>query len=99
MSGLGLDGIGDLLSPTNDGYDPRALSPMSENFSANRYGSSPPKSLSGQPLSPASPNSLYSSISADTNGSSGGQDGKNPFNFQPMSLAKSPVMKSVSKAG
>lgn len=96
MRGLGLDGIGDLLSPTNDGYDPHALSPMSENFAAGRYGSSPPKSLSGRPLGPASPNSLYSSISADSNGTSGSQDGKNPFNFQPMSLAKSPVMKSVS---
>lgn len=94
MTGLGLDGIGDLLSPTNDGYDPCSLAPMSENFSASRYGTSPPKASSG-PLSPASPNSLYGSFSSDGNGANGGPDGKNPFNFQPMSLAKSPVMKSV----
>ncbi|MCJ1250834.1 Endoplasmic reticulum zinc transporter [Trapelia coarctata] len=92
LTGLGLDGIGDLLSPTNDGYDPRSLSPMSENFSATRYGTSPPKAFAG-PLSPASPNSMYGSFSAESNGS-GSQNGKNPFNFQPMSLAKSPVMKS-----
>lgn len=99
FSGLGLDGMGDLLSPTKALYDPSALSPMTENFAVNRYYSSPSLALSGgPPLSPTSPNSLYSSVSGDSNGSRDGElghGGKGPFNFQPISLAKSPITKSV----
>ena len=100
MAGLGLDGIGDLLSPTRELYDPRALSPMSENFTVRKYSTSPAITLSSsssQPLSPTSPNAIYGSIS-DTSGSNTStslQDSKGPFNFQPMSLSKSPITKSV----
>ena len=99
MAGLGLNGIGDLLSPTHDGYDLRALSPMNENFTVNRYNNSiSSPAFSSQPLSPSSPNSQYNSILGDGNGSNTGnssQHSKGPFNFQPMSLAKSPITKSV----
>ncbi|MCJ1290764.1 Endoplasmic reticulum zinc transporter [Xylographa carneopallida] len=97
MAGLGLDGIGDLLSPTKALYDPSSLSPMDENFAVSRFSSSPSLALSSQPLSPTSPNSLYSSISTESNGGKSElsmQNGKGPFNFQPMSLAKSPITKS-----
>ena len=98
-AGLGLDGVGDLLSLTQDLYDPRALSPMTENFAVTHYNSGASLSISNQPLNPTSPNSLYSSFSAESNGSHSGisiQNGKGPFNFQPMSLAKSPITKSVN---
>lgn len=97
-AGLGLDGMADMLSPTRGAFDHTALSPMSENFAASRYNGSPLLSLN-QPLSPT--DSLYSPMSTGPNGSQTGtslQDGKGPFNFQPMSLAKSPITKSVSVA-
>ena len=99
MSGLGLDGMGDLVSPMKPTFDPKALSPMNENFPLSRYGSS--TSIIGSlasPLSPMSTNPLYSPMSLDSAGSlssNNQEDGKSPFNFKPMSLAKSPVSKSV----
>ena len=91
-AGLGLDGV--LTSPVKVAFDPNALSPMKESFLGGRYGS-----ISSNSLSPASPNSFYSAMSLDSMGgqSSGSmEDGRGPFNFQPMSLSKSPVTKSVS---
>ena len=99
-SGLGLDGMEDLLSPSRMVFDSNTLSPMRENFRYNQ-GNSSTVSLS-QPLSPLSPTSVksvYSNMSSESNGSRTSaslQDGKGPFNFQPMYLAKSPVSKSVS---
>lgn len=74
--GLGLDGIGDLLSPAIVTFDSNTLSPFRERSLA--YQSSP-----SSPAFPLSPTSLNA------------QDGSSPFNFQPMSLAKSAVTKSV----
>ena len=99
MAGLGLDGMGDLLSPTKMSFDPNTLSPMRENFALGRYATGTSGTASSsQPLSPTSTNSIYSSMSTESNGSYAGTpvlDGKGPFNFQPMSLAKSPISKSV----
>lgn len=92
MAGLGLDGVMDFLSPSTATFDPNALSPMTEHFNPGRYGSN------SQPLSPASPNSQYSFMSVENNGSIDEtlQENKGPFNFKPMPLAKSPITKSVS---
>ena len=86
-AGLGLDGLGDMLSPDQDAFDPSSLSPYKENF---RYGSSP--------LTPRSPTSpLYQPMSTEGAAvGSSSQDEMSPFNFHPVSLAKSPVVKSVS---
>ena len=99
-AGLGLDGMEDLLSPSKMLFDPNRLSPTKETFGFSQ-GNSSTLSISQplSPLSPASAKSIYSSMSSESNGSRTGtslQDGKGPFNFQPMSLAKSPVSKSVS---
>ncbi|KAL8706843.1 MAG: hypothetical protein Q9201_000111 [Fulgogasparrea decipioides] len=96
MANGGLDGF--LHSPVKFAFDPHSLSPMDENFPVGRYGSA--QAYSAQPLNPLSPsdaNALYSMKSL--NGSSSAKsistdDGKPIFNFQPMSLATSPVTKS-----
>lgn len=90
IDGLGLDGV--ITSPTEVAFDPRALSPMREHFMSGRYGS-----LSN-PLSPGTPTSFYSALSNDSAGSQSTasmEDGRGPFNFQPMSLSKTPITKSV----
>lgn len=90
MDGLGLDGV--ITSPTELSFDPNSLSPMRDHFLTGRYGS-----LSN-PLSPGTPASFYSAMSNDSAGSQStvsGEDGRQPFNFQPMALSKSPVTKSV----
>lgn len=98
VNGLGLDGY--LNSPVKSAFDPHSLSPMDENFPIGRYGSA--HAYSAQPLNPLSPsntNSLHymrstsSIISPNTMIT---DDNKGAFNFQSVSLAKSPVTKSVS---
>jgi hypothetical protein len=101
-TGLGLDGLGDLLSPTTmDQFDPTSLSPMRENFSSSgRRMSNSTGTPMSQPLSSVSPNSIYGSLEGSQSGTGNSiQDGKGPFNFQPqpMSLSKTPVMKSVCR--
>lgn len=99
MTGGGpvLDGF--LNSPTQSAFSP-SLTPNDENFRPGRHGSA--TTLYTQPLNPLSPsdtNSLYSARSIDSVGSQTSvsiDDGKSVFNFQPTSLAKSPVTKSVS---
>lgn len=96
--GLGLDGY--LNSPVKSVFDPHSLSPMDENFPVGRYGSA--QAYSAQPLNPLSPsdtNSLHSMRSASSISSPNtiSEDGKGAFNFQSVSLAKSPVTKSVSR--
>lgn len=93
----GLDGF--LHSPAKSAFDPKSLSPMDENFPVGRYGSA--QAYSAQPLNPLTPsdtNSLYSMKSLNGAGSGNSiplDDGKPIFDFQPISLAKSPVTKSV----
>ncbi|RAO70478.1 uncharacterized protein BHQ10_006490 [Talaromyces amestolkiae] len=70
-------------------YDPKALSPM--------HGMKQNERLKGDmanmgPTSPTSPS--FGSFSSHVSNTNAGSD-HNPFNFQPMALAKSPVMKSV----
>ncbi|KAL9024665.1 MAG: hypothetical protein Q9196_006347 [Gyalolechia fulgens] len=70
---------------------------MDENFPVGRYG--PAQAYSAQPLNPLSPsdtNSLHSmrSASSISSPSTISEDGKGVFNFQSVSLAKSPVTKS-----
>ncbi|KAI4214153.1 MAG: hypothetical protein LQ351_003238 [Letrouitia transgressa] len=97
MTGGGpvLDGF--LNSPTQSAFSP-SLTPNDENFRPGRHGSA--TTLYTQPLNPLSPsdtNSLYSARSIDSVGSQTSvsiDDGKSVFNFQPTSLAKSPVTKS-----
>lgn len=94
---LGLDGF--LNSSVLSVFDPQSLSPMDENFPGKRYGSiTTSGGLSSNPLSPTDTNSLYSPMSIDSAGSQGSalmENGKGMFNFQPTTLAKSPVSKSV----
>ena len=104
IHGLGLEGW--LISPARSTFDPNSLSPMDENYhSGRRYGAAT-RGLTTNPLSMSSmsdSSSLYSASSIDS--ASGSQpntgallektDGKGMFNFQPTSLAKSPVSKSV----
>ena len=96
-AGLGLEGV--MTSPRKVSFDPNALSPMVENFPIGRFGSMASATTSpGNPLSPASTNSIYSPMSVDSAGnpkSMSGEDVKEPFNFQTMTLAKSPVARSV----
>lgn len=102
--GLGLEEY--MPSPARSTFDPSSLSPMDENYqSGRRYGATA-RGLTTNPLGMSSmtdSSSLYTAISIE--GSSGSQldtgalvektDGKGMFNFQPTSLAKSPVSKSV----
>lgn len=104
LYGLGLEEY--LASPAQSNFDPNSLSPMDENYqSGRRYGASA-RALTTNPLglSPMTDSSsLHSTVSIES--SSGSQpntgalvektDGKGMFNFQPTSLAKSPVSKSV----
>lgn len=103
IHGLGLEGF--LISPARSAFDPNSLSPMDENYtSGRRYGARglTTHSLGLSPMTDSS--SLHSAFSIES-GSSGSQpnsgalvektDGKGMFNFQPTSLAKSPVSKSV----
>lgn len=98
-AGLGLNGF--QQSPTKSVFDPSSLSPMDENFPVGRYGAAPAfvgSSSHSNPLSPADTNSQYSPMSLDSAGSHGSsmvESGKGVFNFQPTSLANSPVSKSV----
>lgn len=96
MLGLGLDGF--LNSPIKSTFDPSSLSPRDETFHAARYGSMGPPPI---PLSATDPNSFYSRMSIDSAGSQSSvimEDGNGVFQFQPTTLAKSPVSKSVSLA-
>ena len=93
--GLGLDGF--LNSPAKATFDSSCLSPLDETFHAARYGSMGPPP---NPLSSIDPNSFYNRMSTDSAGSQSGlimEDGKGAFQFQPTTLAKSPVSKSVGK--
>ncbi|MCJ1307809.1 Endoplasmic reticulum zinc transporter [Agyrium rufum] len=99
MNAVNVDGPADMLSPTSSTFENKALSPLRENFAfTSRRGSGASAGFSPmQPLSAASVNSLYSSTSTDTSlplTSKSLQDGKSPFNFTPMTIAKSPVSKS-----
>ena len=88
-------------SPTKSAFDPTSLSPMDENFPVIRYASGPGFATTTLPLSSADTNSIYSPMSVDSNASYGGnghlsaEDAKGAFNFQPASMAKAPVIKSV----
>ena len=87
-------------SPTKSAFDPASLSPMDENFPVTRYASAPGFATTTLPLSSTDTNSIYSPMSAESGGSYGGnlsaEDAKGVFNFQPASMAKAPVTKSVS---
>ena len=101
ISGLGLDGMQELGSPMKALFDPNALSPMSENFPFSRYSSSTHLGPAVYPLNSTSNNSLYSPVCINSaGGQTGGsqENGKAPFNFKSMSLAKSPITKSVRRA-
>lgn len=104
IKGLGLEEY--LPSPARSTFDPNSLSPMDENYhSGRRYGATA-RGLTTNPLgmSPMTDSSsLFSAFSIES--SSGSQpntgalvemtDGKGMFNFQPTSLAKTSVSKSV----
>lgn len=103
ISGLGLEGF--LNSPVTSGFNPNSLSPMDENFPGRRYGSTlamgPPPPPPLNPLSPTDSNSLYSPMSLDSAGTQTSmliEDGKGVFQFQPTTLSKSPITKSVGIA-
>lgn len=96
LSGLGLDGF--LNSPAKSSFDPNSLSPMDENFPTRSHrstnGMGPPPLLAP---SPTDTNSL-SPMSIDSAGSQTSvmvEDGKGVFQFQPTTLSKSPITKSV----
>lgn len=94
MLGLGLDGF--LNSPAMSTFDPSCLSPVDETFQGERYGSMRP---SPNLANSADTISSHGRISNDSPGSQSGamvEDGKGVFQFQPTTLAKSPVSKSVS---
>ena len=86
-------------SPTKSVYDPMALSPMDENFSVNRYGSAPGFQSTTVQFPGTDNSSMYSPMSVQSNDSVGStrimENGKGVFNFQPASMAKAPVTKSV----
>ena len=85
-SGLGVSNVAQ-AAPATITFDPNALSPVSQHF---QFGS--------MSASISSPASIYSSMSVDSAGNSKSgrsEDGSGPFNFQPTTLAKSPVIKSV----
>lgn len=86
-------------SPTKSVYDPMALSPMDENFPINRYASAPAFSSTTLQFPGPDSTSMYSPMSVQSNDSVGStrmmEDGKGVFNFQPMSMAKAPNVKSV----
>ena len=102
-TGLGLNGFEN--SPVKSAFDPSALSPMDENFPIGRRG--PAQAFAGtssNPLSPTDTNSQYSPMSVGTLDSAGSfksansaitEGDKGVFDFQPTSLSKSPVTKSV----
>lgn len=102
--GLGLEEY--LTCPAQSTFDPNSLSPMDENCqSGRRYGATA-RGLTTNPLglSPMTDSSsLYSAFSIESSWGSQPStgalvektDGKGMFNFQPTSLAKSPVSKSV----
>lgn len=102
--GLGLEEY--LTFPARSTFDPNTLSPMDENYqSGRRYGANA-RGLTANPLgmSPMTDSSsLYSAFSIESSSASQPNtgalvektDGKGMFNFQPTSLAKSPVSKSV----
>ena len=99
-----LDEDGDLdrfaNSPTKSFFDPTSLSPMDENFSAQRYSSRDGYATTTLPLSASDPNSLNSPMSVESNTSYGStllvEDSKGVFNFQPSLMPKAPVTKSVN---
>lgn len=70
-------------------YDPKALSPM---HGIMQNGRSKEDTANMGPTSPTSPS--FGSFSNHASNVNAGSD-HNPFNFQPMALAKSPVIKSV----
>ena len=104
IHGSPLEGF--LISPARSSFDPNSLSPMDENYTSGRRYGATTRGLTANPLgiSPMTDSSsLYSAFSIESG--SGSQpnsgalvektDGKGMFNFQPTSLAKSPVSKSV----
>lgn len=102
-NGEGLDRFQN--SPTKSVFDPTSLSPMDENFPTSRYGSmhSPGFQSTTLPLGSADTNSLYSPMSVESTTSYGSygsahqvEDPKGVFNFQPLTMPKSSVTKSVS---
>ncbi|KAF2872219.1 cation efflux family protein family [Massariosphaeria phaeospora] len=104
--GLGFE---DQLSPTKLGFNNTALSPMSANFSPERYGTlGPSDSVSQRPT----PSTIYSPMSAgfpytpanaasETEAPSlnGSENVRNPFNFQPMSYAPGKPQANKSDVG
>ena len=95
-TGLRLDGLSQ-AQPAQVTFDPNSLSPMSETFQFGSMNST--MALSSNPLSPASTNSIYSSMSLDSAGNpktGSSEEDSGPFNFQPAALAKTPVAVSVS---
>lgn len=73
-------------------YDPKALSPM-PNLAQSERGRGDMAGMA--PTSPRSPTfGSFTSLGPDSNTISETVNA-NPFNFQPMALAKTPVMKSV----
>lgn len=83
QGGLGLDGI-PYATTSEVFYDPNSLSPADPDA---HFGS-----MSATMISSASGSSGYGAGSMD----SGKSDGSGPFNFQTTTLAKTPVIKSVS---
>jgi len=92
-------------SPTNSVFDPNSLSPMDENYPTYKYGSLgslPTFTKTTLELGEADNMSVYSPMSVHSNGSGGGkcgslmaEDSNGVFNFQPASMPKGPVVKSV----
>lgn len=77
-------------------YDRNALSPMIENFPPQYSTLGSSNLATASPLSPVSPTSYHSAGSLDSAGTNhGGNNDVNPFKFQSMALAKSPLAKSV----
>lgn len=76
---------------------------MDENFSLARNGSMPSFTTTILPLAESDANSVYSPMSVESNDSTGRrpsslmvEDANGVFNFQPASMAKAPITKSVS---
>ena len=91
LQGLGLDGVAPPSSAEID-PEPALLSPYRESFRVGPAGTNfmNPTSSSSTPstgsnMTPKSPTSLGAAQ----------QDGQGPFNFQPVTLTKSPISKSV----
>lgn len=100
----GLNGYSN--SPTHSVvFDPNSLSPNDENYPANKYGSLgpiPTFTKTTMDLGESDNMSVYSPMSTQSNGSGGGkggslmaEDSNGVFNFQPATMPKGPIIKSV----